>query len=554
MIGVQVLVDRAVDRLLGLPTPVSERIRVGRDLRTPMADGIELLADLYRPAGFGPRPVVLMRTPYGKHQAVSSLIGRMLARQGFGVFVQNVRGTFGSGGEFDAFHQERADGLATADWVRRQRWCDGRLAAVGPSYLGYTQWAFAPYLDPPLAAMCPSVTASEIISLFYPGGALALHNMVTWSSLIGTQESKRFGGLVGAPSRSDVRAAMAHLPVGTADVAAIGKPERFLRDMSAHDRDDFWTPTDHSDAVAAMRTPTSMVTGWWDLFLPMQLRDFAALAAAGRDVRITIGPWGHDVGAAPTMLRDQVFWLRRHLLGDGAQPRRAPVRLFLQNAREWLEFDSWPPPSVTPTRLYADSRFALSWAEPSNVDHERFVYDATDPTPSVGGPLLPPADSLRYQRDNREIEWRHDVLVYTSPVLPDDLDVVGPVSAAVYVRTDTADADVFVRLCDVDPRGVSRNVTDGIVRLRPTDATKSADDVVRADVELHPTGYRFRRGHRLRVQIAGGAFPRFARNHGTGEPVATAVGSRPIQFEIHSGPTYPTSLTLPVLVSGFVAP
>lgn len=537
------VLGRLFDRFLGLPEALAGEVAVARDLRITMPDGAVLLADRYRPRGAGPLPVVLMRTPYGKHRIDSTAFAGLLARRGMQVVVQNTRGVFGSGGRFHAFHQEKDDGLATAAWLRARPWCDGRLAMAGSSYLGYTQWAVGPYLDPPLEAMGLGVTASEFVSTFYPGGVLGLHNLLTWSSLIGTQEKALLGGLLPDPRKERrVRRAMAHVPIGTSDVAAIGRPEPFLREVAAHAEpgDDFWASTDHSAAAAKMTTPTSMVTGWWDLFLPAQLRDFAALREAGRLSRITIGPWGHDLGAIRAMMVDQVSWLSAHLLGDTAQLHQAPVRLYLQKANRWLDFDRWPPAESTPTPLYLRDGQGLGWEAPDKSDSGTFVYDPAHPTRSPGGPMLS-AQELG-QRDNREVERRSDVLVHTASPLTRDLDLVGPVSAVVHVRTDTGHADLFVRLCDVDSSGASRNVTDGILRLPP-----GSQGLTRAEVELQPTGYRFRKGHRLRVQVAGGAFPRFARNHGTGEPAAGAVVTRRTSFEIFHGPEYPSALILPLL-------
>ncbi|TDC41830.1 CocE/NonD family hydrolase, partial [Actinomadura sp. KC345] len=171
-----------------------------------------------------------------------------------------------------------------------------------------------------------------------------------------------------------------------------------------------------------------------------------------------------------------------------------------------------------------------------------FTYDPLDPTPAVGGPLLAPGKGR--QRDNTPVERRHDVVVLSGAPLERDLDLIGPVSATIHVRTSTGHGDLFVRLCDVDRDGVSRNVTDGILRLTPDQA--GADGVVRAEIEMHPTGYRFLRGHRLRVMLAGGAFPRFARNHGTGEPAGRAVASRRVRFEVFRDAARPSAVQLPV--------
>ncbi|WP_433465094.1 CocE/NonD family hydrolase [Spirillospora sp. CA-128828] len=522
---------RLVDRLLGLPESPSPHAEVVRDLRVPMPDGVVLVADLYRPRGAGPLPVVLMRTPYGKAQAFVRLFAGVLTRRGFQVVVQNVRGVLGSGGRFHAFHDEKDDGLATLKWLRAQPWSDGRIAMAGASYLGFTEWAVAPYADPPLEAMGLGITASEFASSFYPGGALALHNTLVWSSLMGTQDERR------RPfHHRRVRQAMRHLPVGEADLAAIGRPETFLREVAAHAEpgDDFWKGTDHSAAVHETPTPTTMVTGWWDLFLRGQLRDFAALHAAGRQVRITIGPWGHDGKALRATLYDQVSWLNAHFNGDKAQLRQAPVRLHLQKANTWLDFAQWPPPETKPTPLYFSG--GLTWDRPDAAP-ATFTYDPYDPTPNIGGPLLSPGKGR--QHDNSRLERRDDVVVLTGAPLAEDLDLIGPVSATVHVRTSTGQGDLFVRLCDVDRAGVSRNVTDGILRI-------TSEGIVRAEIEMHPTAYRFLRGHRLRVMLAGGAFPRFARNPGTGDPTGRAVAFRRTRFEILRDRDHPSAVHLPI--------
>ena len=177
-------------------------------------------------------------------------------------------------------------------------------------------------------------------------------------------------------------------------------------------------------------------------------------------------------------------------------------------------------------------RARLRLAPPGDAP-DTFVYDPADPTPSAGGPLLQPPGK---QVDNQAIEARPDVLTYTSEPLAADVDLVGPVSARIFVRTGRRHADVFVRVCDVDDKGVSRNIVDGIRRLSPqtvpaADVAVGDDGVLAVDVELYPTGYRVLAGHRIRVQVSGGAFPRFARNFGTGEPFATATagGALPVR-------------------------
>ncbi|MEN3306132.1 MAG: uncharacterized protein V7603_2334 [Micromonosporaceae bacterium] len=545
MVGIM---DRIVDRALGV-TPRVARIHVERDLGVPMPDGVVLLADRYRPAGDEPMPVVVVRCPYGRRGFWGTVFGAAYARQGLQVLVQSVRGTFGSGGEFLALRQEKEDGLATAAWVRAQPWCDGRLAGAGPSYLGFTQWAVGPYLDPPFEAVCLGVTASEFNSNHYPGGSFGLYSAMSWTALTGRQERvSSLRALLDPVQQRRTLRAMAHLPLREADVAAIGRPWRFWRDVVGHAEpgDDFWAASDHSTAAARLTSPATMIAGWYDIFLPRQLRDFTALAGAGRTARITIGPWAHsDQPALKEQVRDQLQWLRAYLLGERL-PDRLPVRAYLQHAGTWLEFAQWPPAQATPTALYLQPDGGLDWQPPPDGGPDGFTYDPADPTPAVGGPLI---WGKNRQRDNRALEARPDVLRYTTAPLERDLDLMGEVRARVHVRTELPHADVFVRLCDVDGRGVSRNISDGILRLRPDSPGPGPDGTVAAEVAMWPTGYRLRRGHRIRVQVSGGAFPRYPRNHGTGEPIADAVAMRSCRHEVFHDPARPSHVLLPVLAS-----
>ena len=540
------------DAALGLPLRAT-RYTVRRDVAVPMPDGVTLLGDHYRPAAAsGPLPVLLIRLPYGRAGVFAHAFAAPYARRGFQVFVQSTRGTFGSGGHFRPFTTEHDDGLATLAWLREQDWCDGRVAMTGASYFGHTQWAVAPYADPPLVAVCPHVTAARITAAFYDHGAPGLENALRWSVAIGRQEAGGLPGPLNPGLRARVHRALRLLPLQAADTAAVGAPVPFWRDFTAHAApgDPFWDVADHDDADLSRMPPANMVTGWWDLFAAAQLADVTRLQAAGVPVRLTVGPWLHGEPAElAEAVRSDVAWLAHHLHG-GPAPAGAPVRLYLQQAGTWLETSSWPPPGTRREVLHLRADGSLTGdAGPDGEAPRTFTHDPADPTPTVGGPLL---ERPGKQADNRAVEARDDVLVWTGPVLERDLDVVGHVRARVSVRPGLGHADLFVRLCDVDPAGVSRNVVDGIRRLDPrsvpaADVTVGADGVLAVDVELFPTAYRFRAGHRLRVQVAGGAFPRFARNLGTGDPFAVPGSGRPCRFEVLGDAAHPSRLELPVL-------
>ncbi len=544
--------DVAVDCMLGFrgkAVPYVARL----DVAVPMPDGVVLLGDHYRPAGDDrPLPVVLVRSPYGRAGLSGIMFAAPLARRGFQVFIQSTRGTFGSGGQFRPFTSEREDGLATLAWLRDQPWCDGRVAMTGASYLGHTQWAVAPYVDPPLVSVSPNITAAKFSAAFYQHGAPNLQNVLNWIGLVGNQE-RGLHGVIPAPWQlARRRRALRKVPLQAADVDVAGAPVAFWRDFTGHadPGDEFWAAADHDRADLARLPPVSMVSGWWDLFVPLQLRDYAAIRAAGGTARITVGPWLHGEPAEiKAITRHDVAWLEHNLRG-GPPPSGPPVRVFLQKAGSWLEFDQWPPAAAVATAYYlrASGRLAQD-AEPGDAEPGTFVYDPADPTPSAGGALLQPPGK---QVDNRAIEARPDVLTYTTEPVQASLDLVGPVSARIFVRTGRRYADLFVRVCDVDAKGVSRNITDGIRRLSPAtlpapDVQVGDDQILAVDVELYPTGYRIHPGHRIRVQVSGGAFPRFARNFGTAEPFATATSAVRCRFEIYHDARHPACVLLPVL-------
>ncbi|HTZ92534.1 MAG TPA: CocE/NonD family hydrolase [Streptosporangiaceae bacterium] len=539
----------AVDRAIGL-SGAAEPFTLRHDLAVPMPDGVVLLGDHYRPArNNAPMPVVLIRSPYGRAGLAGLVFAAPLARRGFQVFMQSTRGTFGSGGQFRPFLHEQADGLATVSWLRQQEWCDGRVSMTGGSYLGHTQWAIAPYVDPPLESVSLNITAAKITAAFYEHGAPGLRNALNWSGQIGRQERSVLGIVPNPVQLARMRRALRKIPLQAADIDVAGAPVPFWRDFVGHAAagDDFWAPADHDHADLTRLPPVSMVTGWWDLFLAEQLRDYAAIRAAGVTATLTVGPWLHGEPAQVRAITQQdVAWLRQHL--DGVTPVASPpVRVFLQQAGSWLEFDQWPPAAV-PTTYYLRTAGRLAPdTEPGDPLPAWFVYDPSQPTPSAGGPVLQPPGK---QVDNGTIESRSDVLTYTSAPLTADQDLVGPVTARIFVRTETDYADIFVRLCDVDEKGVSRNIVDGIRRLSPdtvpaADVHAGPDGVLTVEVELFPTAYRVLAGHRLRLQVCGGAFPRYARNFGTAQPFGTGRSGKRCRFEIFADARRPSQVVLP---------
>jgi putative CocE/NonD family hydrolase len=536
------LVSRITERTQKLSPPLTRDIVAERDLKVPMPDGVVLLADRYAPRSRADGlPVALMRCPYGRRGLIAGMV-TSLAERGFQVIMQSCRGTFGSGGAFEPMRNERSDGLATLDWVVKQPWFGGSIVLYGPSYLGYVQWAVADQLPPEVKAIIPVVTDSALTLEFLRPDGLSLETPFGWGIMTDSQEKPGAMLRMLTAGRKNARA-MRALPLRDADVMAAGHRVGYVQEILAHDGSDaHWASVDHRDRVAAVTVPASSVGGWYDVFLPGQLRDFAVLQGLGRQARLTIGPWHHLNGGGGGVTEALTFGLA--LARGEAAPSREPVRLFVMGEEAWREFPSWPPAGYSPRRYYLEPSGGLGTSPAAGGEvgegggPDTYRYDPADPTPSVGGVRMMPRGAGRVE--NSALEARSDVLTYTTPVLDHDVEVIGDVSAEIWFSSSLPYADVFVRLCDVDEQGKSWNVCDGLTSLR------SADTPARVDVRLWPTAHRFKHGHRIRVQVSSGSFPRYARNPGTGEPHAVATRLLAADQSVYHDAGHPSAIALPV--------
>ncbi|MFF7382203.1 CocE/NonD family hydrolase [Streptomyces griseoluteus] len=533
----------------GLP---AKRYDVGWEpgLAVPGADGSALLSDHYFPRAEGDFPTLLVRSPYGRGLPWSAMYGLLFAEQGFHVVLQSCRGTGGSGGAFHLWRNEAADGSATVAWLREQAWFDGRLGTVGPSYLGYVQWALALAPPPELKAMVVQVGLHDPYAVFHTGGgALRLENAL----VVGLGMSHQHRGMVtfarGALRlRRRLRAVTMAEPLRGAYASALGGEAPWLDGVLTHSdpEDPYWdgasmAPSGHH------RVPTGLITGWHDLLAEQTFEQYARLRRAGCETALLVGPWTHTSALQqgwPEVFAESLAWLRAHLCDDPTGLRPTAVRVHMGGEHmggdhRWRDLADWPP-ATEPTTWYPTGDGHLTRQPPTDsAALATFRHDPADPTPAVGGPRLSTAAG---PRDNGPLEARTDVVTFTGPVLTEPLDVLGPVSARLSVTTDTGHADVFTRLCDVDPEGRSVDVCDGLgtVGTSPGAAT-------RLTVPMSATAHRFAPGHRVRWQISAGAHPRYARNPGTGASPVDATTFVPVRLTLHadSALTLPDSATSP---------
>lgn len=502
---------KTVSKVLGLP-PHETDFTVQHGLRVPMRDGVELIADHYAPATDHPAGTLLVRGPYGRRFPFSPVFAQVYAARGYHVVFQSVRGTFGSGGQFTPMVHEMADGADTVAWLRDQPWFTGSFATVGLSYLGFTQWALLADPPPEMKAAVITVGPHDFSESAWGTGSFTLNDFLGWSAMVARQEEP---GLVSALARqlrgpAELAKATAGLPMGAAGRRLLGTGAPWFESWLEHpERDDpFWDLLRFDEALQHVEVPILLLSGWQDLFLDQTLEQYEQLHRRGVPVALTVGPWTHTqllTKGLTTVVGESLEWLGAHLAGDG-KTDRSPVRIHV-NGDGWVELADWPP--VMPEHelfLQPGGRLAAT-PPPDSASSSSFVYHPADPTPTVGGRLLAATGGYR---DDTKLARRRDVLTFDADPLPADLYLAGNPIVELAHSCDNPHHDIFVRISEVDTKGRSRNVSDGFRRL------DGHTGPVR--LELDAVAHRFPAGSRIRVLIAGGSHPRFARNLGTGEP------------------------------------
>jgi putative CocE/NonD family hydrolase len=540
-----------VARLLELPPP-QNKVKTQTNMSITMPDGVQLIADIYHPVGFASAPTVLIRTPYGR-KSLNQFFATLFAERGFNVVAQDVRGRFGSEGQFEPYVHEASDGAATLAWIAEQPWSNGRTGMWGQSYVGFVQWAAASTGSPHLHALLPAITQSNLGG---PNdhGFMWLDRTLRWILLLDAMMNnsltpwQKIGLSYYAPEQNKrIAPGCEHLPLATADEAVLGHPQDFYQTWAQHYQpdDSYWQAVDLRRKVPEISVPMHLVAGWHDIFLQGQLADYAALRQAGYTPYLTIGPWTHM--ALPGMVaavREGIDWFTAQLKGESGAIRPYPVQIYLQGADKWLGYASWPPPVEQETPFYLKPLGQLSTAEsPAGSPPDQYRYDPADPTPNLGGALL---STEAGPVDNRPLEARPDVLTYTTEPLSEPLTVIGHVRLRLYVRSSLAFTDFYGRLCDVHEDGRSLNVCDGLFRVQPGRGEPQPDGSLLVEVDMTATAYQFQPGHRLRLQVASGAHPRISRNLGTGEPVMYGTEMRVAHQTIYHDPDHPSALILPL--------
>ena len=577
----------AVFAVSTLATAQNSDIVFERNVMMKTRDGVTLHADIYRPQGDGKYPVLLQRTPYDKNN-VAAFASRAAAH-GFMVVVQDVRGRYTSEGEWYPFKHETDDGYDTIEWAAALPNSNGKVGMFGGSYVGATQMLAAIGHPPHLAGICPVVTASNYHENWtYQGGAFEQWFNESWTSGL-SQDTfnrtvrKNTNALIGStvlPLTQYPVFNTAAMPTG-ADLTRTLAPY-FLDWVNHPTYDSYWKQWAIDENYANIQVPALTIAAWYDIFQGGSLRNFVGLkeyagnAAARSAQRLLVTIGGHagtgrnigtvDFGPAAAEYDENeitLAWYEYLFLGKQNQFAGKPVRIFVMGENKWRDEDSWPLERARSTRfdLHSSANANSTSGNGKLYDHpviyadrpDTFTYDPANPVPTVGGPLC--CDGVHLApgpRDQKEVESRKDVLVYSTDPLKQDLEVTGPVMLDLFASSSEGDTDFTAKLVDVWPNGYAQNLTEGILRARYRESTMSAkpiqpDTIYEDKIDLWSTSNVFLKGHRIRLEVSSSNFPRFDRNLNTGKSSATDSMFVKATNTVYHDSTHPSALILPVV-------
>jgi len=565
-----------------------------RNVAVKMRDGVTLRADIYRPAADGRFPVLLQRTPYNKDNGVD--FGLKAAAHGFVVIFEDVRGRYDSEGDWYTFKNEPHDGYDTVEWAAALPYSDGKVGMFGGSYVGATQMLAAIAHPPHLAGICPIVTASNYHSNWvYQGGAFEQWFDQSWTSGLAQNTFDRevannTNALQGISTFPLASYPLFNLDKNSDPASTVALAPYYLDWLAHPNYDDYWKTISIEDHFGDINVPALHVAAWYDLFLGGSLRNYEGLKAhaatekARRGQRLLVIVGGHagngpkigdvDFGAASKIDEDEITLHWYEYLFKGAQNEFASgklVKIFVMGANQWREEDDWPLARAHSTKYFLHSggkansingSGSLSITAPASREpFDQYVYDPANPAPTVGGPLCCDWEHLGPgPRDQRAVEARDDVLVYSTPPMSEDTEVTGPVTLELYAKSSAVDTDFTAKLVDVWPNGFAQNLTEGILRARYRDSEETPSlitpgQIYKFNIDVWATSNVFKKGHMLRLEISSSNFPRFDRNLNTGsnrylkasEEVNSEQPFRSATNVIYHDAEHPSALILPVV-------
>lgn len=559
----------------------SIKVEVKENVAVPMRDGVILRANVFRPDRGGPYPVLVMRTPYGKSKRMDRYV-----KAGYIVVSQDARGRYDSDGEWESFVRfnthDAEDGYDTVEWAAKLEGSNGKVGTFGGSYNAFLQWRLAPLRPPSLVAMCAYSIPARYTDLEGPG-TIRPGRRLHWWSVSMSPDMRRRAEREGTHARA---AAQTEWTSGKSEhwlsfLPYLDLPQEVFEDEIEPVLD--WLKNPHTDpwqlqkSVDQITVPNLNIIGWWDhcngdLMLDRAIRSEGGSKVARKGSRTIVGPWSHaglgrrrygNIDFGPQAVFDmtayQIRWFDYWLKGkQNGIAETSPYRIFVMGDNAWRDESDWPLERAQDKVLYPGSADGantpagdgkLTVDLPSQQGTDNYRYDPENPVPSLHGERL-----FQIPTDQRPLAQRQDILVYQTEPLTERIEVTGNPTVELYAASSAPDTDFVVRLIDVHPDGLARDVSMGVVRARYRQGLDQPslikpESVVKYTIRMNPTSNAFLPGHRIRLDITSSDFPNYDRNHNTAANQNADAELKIANQTIYFGSKYPTRIVLPWIQS-----
>jgi putative CocE/NonD family hydrolase len=589
---------------------------VDQKIMMPMRDGIRLATDIYRPKTDKKIPIIFSRTPYnfnswgdGKERTRTTKRALEAVKRGYAYVVQNERGRYFSEGEWDILGVPLTDGYDAFTWMKNQSWSNGKIGTLGCSSTAEWQMAVAALDHPSHAAMVPQGYGAGVGRVgeineqgnWYRGG---VEQMLFFSWLYGVEHDKfkpripagatqedlirisRFYDLAPENPPVDMALALNHLPIQDILKNIKGKNEIFDKMIRRKPNDPDWFKGGIYHDNMEIGVPSFWFTSWYDVSITPNLALFNHVRNNSKDANIrdnqylVIAPTLHcgytratentivgerSVGDARLDYEAQIYaWFDLWLKGkqNDFKEKTPRVQYYTMGSNQWQASETWPPKEAKLTTYYLDSngkansffgdgKLTTSAAKSDKPDS--FTYDPMKPVPSFGGNVCCTGNAIKGGAfDQQQMETRNDILVYTTDVLEEGVEISGFIEATLYVSSDTKDTDFTIKLIDVYPDGKAYNLDETIQRVRyregyDKEVFMEKDKVYKVDLTPMSTSNYFKKGHRIRVEISSSNFPRFARNLNTGGNNYDEKEGIIAHNKVHHSSKYTSQIRLPMI-------
>ena len=588
---------------------------IDQKVMVPMRDGVRLATDIYRPKNVSKAPIIFSRTPYnfnswrdGKENTRTANQAYEAVKRGYAYVVQNERGRYFSEGAWDILGVPITDGFDAFTWMKDQPWSNGKIGTYGCSSTAEWQMAVAALDHPSHAAMVPQGYGAGVGRVgdymeqgnWYRGG---VEQLLFFSWLYSVEHDKfkpripagasqedlirisRFYDLAPENPKMDMSESLQHLPIKDMLQNMNGKREIFDKMVVRKPNDPDWYTGGLYHDDMEIGVPSFWFASWYDVSISPNLALFNHVRNNSKDKEIrdnqylVIAPTLHcrytratentivgerSVGDARLNYDEQIYsWWDLWLKGESNdfKEKTPRVQFYTMGSNKWQASEVWPPADTKMVTYYLNSKGdantlfgggSLTKKMPSKDKPDSFIYDPMNPVTSLGGNVCCTGNAVKGGAFNqRSMEERPDILMYTTEALSEGVEVSGFIDTTLYVSSDAKDTDFTIKIIDVYPDGTAYNLDETIQRARfregyDKEVFMEDGKVYKLDLTPMSTSNYFEKGHRIRIEVSSSNFPRFARNLNTGGNNYDEKEAVVARNKVHHSKKYNSQIKLPI--------